>query len=196
MWIRKRQSDQDTDRDLLLRFQKSGDQEALAILFDRYLELIYGVCMKYLKETELARDATLGVYEQLNRKLADHEIDQFKSWLYVLVKNHCLGLLRKETTRQKHLNGAGVMHSDNVVHLNGDEQQDWIEENRERLGECLVNLPEKQRMAIRLFYYEAHSYEEIAEIMQAPANRVRSYMQNGRRNLKLCLERKHGISKI
>lgn len=191
MWLRQKVPDlQLNDEELVSLYQLQGDQKALGLLFDRYLELIYGVCMKYLKNTEDARDASIEIYEVLYRKLPYQKVQQFRPWLYVLTKNHCLGLLRKATRQKAKENGLADMHSAFVEHPM--DEDNWIIEQQDLLLDCLDGLPTKQKKAIELFYFERRSYDEIAVMLKAPDKRIRSYMQNGRRNLKICLEKKNG----
>jgi DNA-directed RNA polymerase specialized sigma24 family protein len=85
-----------SDESLLKAYQASGDQAHLAALYMRYTDLVFGVCLKYLKERENAKDAVMSIYQELIKKLQTHNVDNFKSWLYVVAKNHCLMQLRKE----------------------------------------------------------------------------------------------------
>ncbi|HMC85794.1 MAG TPA: sigma-70 family RNA polymerase sigma factor, partial [Chitinophagaceae bacterium] len=85
---------QTSDKELVLAYQQSGDLKLLSNLYQRYMELVYGVCLKYLADPETAKDAVMQVFEELIIKLKKHEVDNFKSWLYTVAKNHCLMQLR------------------------------------------------------------------------------------------------------
>ena len=161
--------------------------EVLASLYQRYMELIYGVCLKYFKEQERSKDAVMQIFEELVPKLLKHEVDNFKSWLYQVAKNYCLMQLRTPRNLKTVSFDPSLMQSEENVHLNGVLEK---EENFQRLEYCLTTLSEDQRKAVQLFYLEGKCYNEIVEIMGQEWNQVRSYIQNGRRNLKICMEKK------
>jgi RNA polymerase sigma factor (sigma-70 family) len=174
-----------TDSELVLAYKSSGDLGILGELFQRYMELVYGVCLKYLKQPENAQDSVISIFEELVVKLQKHEVDNFKSWLYTLAKNHCLMRLRSEK-KQPFVNiDVELMQSGENVHLNGELEK---EENFKKLDYCLGQLQEEQRTAVELFYLQGKCYNEIAEITGIEWNKVRSYIQNGRRNLKICMD--------
>jgi len=174
-----------TDSELVLAYKSSGDLGILGELFQRYMELVYGVCLKYLKQPENAQDSVISIFEELVVKLQKHEVDNFKSWLYTLAKNHCLMRLRSEK-KQPFVNiDVGLMQSGENVHLNGELEK---EENFKKLDYCLGQLQEEQRTAVELFYMHGKCYNEIAETTGIEWNKVRSYIQNGRRNLKICMD--------
>ena len=176
-----------SDNDLLEAYKTSGSLDVLASLYQRYMDLIYGTCLKYLKETEDAKDATLNIFEELITKAKRHEITHFRNWLHQLAKNHCLMRLRS-LKKMPTVNGeVSFMQSDENLHLNGSLEK---EEHFEHLHACLQQLTPEQRQAIELFYLESKCYNEIAALTGLEWNKVRSFIQNGRRNLKLCMDRK------
>lgn len=80
-------------------YQSTGEKSVLGILFKRYMPLVYGTCMKYLKDREAAKDMAMQVFEKLMKELKEKEVQNFKSWLYVLTRNECLMLLRKRVPK-------------------------------------------------------------------------------------------------
>jgi RNA polymerase sigma-70 factor (ECF subfamily) len=142
--------------------------------------------LKYLKDVDAAKDSTLDIFEQLLTKLRKHEVEHFKPWLYQLAKNHCLMLLRSEKKWLKVASDTDLMQNENIVHLNGELEK---EENLEQLEKCMAELNQEQRQVVSLFYLEQKSYKEIVEVTGMDWNLVRSYVQNGRRNLKICMEK-------
>jgi len=158
----------------------------LGELYQRYMELVYGVCLKYLKDTENAKDSTLAIFEELITKLQKHEVENFKSWLYQVAKNHCLMLLRSEKKFAKSNVEVALVQNEETVHLNGVLEK---EENFQQLSFCLDQLNKEQRRVLELFYLEQKCYKEIVELTAIEWNQVRSYIQNGRRNLKICMEK-------
>ena len=158
----------------------------LAKLYLRYTDLVYGTCLKYLKNAETAKDAVMNIYEELHQKLLQHEVENFKSWLYVVTKNHCLMQLRKEKKMITLEFQPAIMQSEDFSHLDSVLAK---EQEFKKLEQCLERLPAEQKQAIRLFYIENKCYNEIAEQTAMDWNKVRSVIQNGRRNLKICMEK-------
>lgn len=175
-----------TDAELVLGYKAAGDLHVLAQLYQRYMDLVYGVCLKYLKNPEQAKDAVMQIFEELIEKLKKHEVENFRGWLYQLAKNHCLMQLRSRKNLRTVEVPPSLMQSEENVHLNGVLER---EENFKQLEYCLATLSEDQRKAVQLFYIEGKCYNEIVELMGQNWNQVRSFIQNGRRNLKICMER-------
>ncbi len=173
-----------TDEELLLLYKNEGNQDVLAQLYLRYTDLVYGTCLKYFKDAEKSKDAVMNIYEELLLKLQTHNIENFKSWLYVVTKNHCLMQLRKEKKMVTVEFNQAVMQSEDFSHLDSvlEKEQDF-----KRLEFCMEKLPEQQKQSIQLFYLENKCYNEIVERTGMEWNKVRSLIQNGRRNLKICL---------
>jgi RNA polymerase sigma-70 factor (ECF subfamily) len=176
-----------TDTELVSLYKKTSDLKVLGQLYQRYMDLVYGVCLKYLKESEGAKDAVMNIFEELIVKLKKHEVENFKSWLYQVAKNHCLMQLRTPRNLKTIELPEALMQSDANVHLDGVLEK---EENFQRLEYCLTTLSEDQRRAVQLFYIEGKCYNEIVEQMGQEWSQVRSFIQNGRRNLKICMEKK------
>ncbi len=177
-----------SDAELVIQYKQTGDLQQLGVLYQRYMDLIYGVCLKYLKEPEDAKDCVLNIFEDLVTKLQKHEVENFKSWLYQLAKNHCLMRLRSAKKLQNVKIDPALMQSDEDLHLSGALEK---EENFLQLEKCMEQLMDEQRTTIELFYMQGKCYNEIAEETGLEWNKVRSFIQNGRRNLKLCMEKKN-----
>ena len=175
-----------SDEALLDAFKESADQQMLAQLYLRYTDLVYGVCLKYLKDGEAAKDAVMNIYHELLIKLQSHEVENFKSWLYVVAKNHCLTQLRKEKKMVTVEFTPAVMQSEDFTHLDNVLEK---ENELKKLEFCIENLPGEQKQSIRLFYLENKCYNEIVDTTGFEWNKVRSLIQNGRRNLKICMEK-------
>jgi RNA polymerase sigma factor (sigma-70 family) len=184
--VRKISTAQRSDEELLTAYKLHRQQEVLAELFMRYQDLIYGVCVKYLKDQDAAQDAVMNIYEALVKKLHNHEVENFKSWVYVLAKNHCLMDLRKQKKMPTTEFQADFMQSADFSHL--DNALEEKEQQLNSLENCIEQLNEDQKLSIRLFYLDNKCYNEIVEQTGLDWNRVRSLIQNGRRNLKNCME--------
>jgi RNA polymerase sigma factor (sigma-70 family) len=176
----------DSDAELVAHYRQSGQLDVLASLYQRYMELVYGVCLKYLADQEAAKDAVMQVFEALIEKLKKHEVDNFKSWLYTLAKNHCLMQLRSQKNKKTVPISPELMQSGEEWHLNGALQQ---EAAFKKLDYCLQTLSGEQEQTVRLFYLEQQCYNEIVKKTGLDWKKVRSLIQNGRRNLKICMEK-------
>lgn len=175
-----------TDNELLATYKQNGDLAVLGDLYQRYMDLVYGVCLKYYKEPETAKDAVMQIFEELVDKLKKHEVDNFRGWLHQVAKNHCLMQLRKTQKVKTVEFNTELMQSGENMHLDGILEK---EENFKKLAGCMESLTGDQETAIRLFYLDGKSYNEIVTISGIEWNAVRSLIQNGRRNLKLCMEK-------
>jgi RNA polymerase sigma-70 factor (ECF subfamily) len=180
-----------SDEELLLLYRRTGQLEQLGELYSRYMPLVYGVSLKYLQDREEAMDSVMQIFEKLVAELPRHQVKSFKSWLYVITKNHCLMTLRAKKTdskRKEEIKRAqDFMESDDEMHPL--DRDDPVPEKA--LKECIGELKEEQRKCIELFYFQEHCYKEISEQLRMEEKKVKSHLQNGKRNLKICLERKN-----
>ncbi len=179
-----RKTDDIDDDKLLQGYRESGDIALLARLYERYMHLIYGVCLKYLKDEELSKDAVMQIFEELLIKVTRYDIKQFKGWLYILSRNYCLMELRSA----KKINQEPL---DEFMELDANLHPD--SENREQdlqaMERCKEKLPAAQKISVDMFYLEEKCYKEIADYTGYTMSEVKSYIQNGKRNLKICMEK-------
>ena len=178
---------QELTDEALIAEHKLG-KPGIAELYKRYRHLVFGSCLKYFKNRADAEDAVSEIFVLIDKKLKIHDVSNFKSWLYTVTRNHCIEVLRKNNRQRDKISAAENMYSESIFHP--DNVQDEV--MLEKLTKCIEGLPEKQRMTIDLFYYQKVPYRLIAEQINSTWDQVRSFMQNGRRNLKICLERKMG----
>ncbi|MCA1746476.1 MAG: sigma-70 family RNA polymerase sigma factor [Bacteroidales bacterium] len=182
-----------TDEELTEQFRSSGDLEQLGVLYERYMHLVYGVCLKYLENREDAKDGVTAIFEKLITELPKHEVEQFRGWLYVLTKNHCLMKIRSAKSAAKRK--ESWENEQDIFMESADEMHPIDEEEQllnKTLQECIKALKGQQQECVRLFYFENRSYREIATMLQLEEKKVKSFIQNGKRNLKICIEEKHG----
>ncbi|HNK67264.1 MAG TPA: sigma-70 family RNA polymerase sigma factor [Flavobacteriales bacterium] len=182
MFLRRKTIEPLSDEDLVERV-RSGQRTSLAALWDRYAHLLFGVGMKYLKDTEGAKDLVVEVFASLPELLGKHEVRSFRPWIHTVMRNRCLMLLRKDDPERRVdgslLGAPDEMNDDAVLH----------EATLQRLEAAVGELKDAQRTCIRLFYLERNSYQQTAERTGFSVEQVRSHIQNGRRNLRLILER-------
>ncbi len=186
--IFKRNISKLTDEELLATYVESGRTEYFGELYNRYIPLLYGLCLKYLHDTDRAQEAVMQLFEDLLPKVSKYEIGSFKLWLYRVGKNHCLQLLRKENKEVPLDYSLHVMESDEFLHLLSEEGSN-SEEQLEALHHCMALLPEEQRVSIGLFFLDEQSYADISGQTGFSLNQVKSYIQNGKRNLKNCIRK-------
>ena len=175
-----------SDEELLRLYQQEDNLKWLSALYLRYASLLYGVCLKYLKNRDEAQDAVMQIHEKLIRDLHRHEIQHFRGWIYVSARNHCLMQLRAQKGARTEEISPFLMENSTDGH---PDVASWKEERDSRLQECLQKLAHPQQTCVTLFYLEEKCYKEISAITGFDANQVKSYIQNGKRNLKNCLER-------
>lgn len=176
-----------TDQELLQQFYTDQNNEWLGILLQRYTLLLLGVCMKYLKNEEEARDSVQQVFLKVIQELQKYKVEYFKSWLYMVAKNHCLMRIREKQGKQQ----VEITERTNLVIEEKDKKQ--LEEEDltlELMVESLKELNPEQQQCVTLFYLQKKSYQEISETSGFTLLQVKSYIQNGKRNLKLLLEKK------
>jgi RNA polymerase sigma-70 factor (ECF subfamily) len=177
-----------TDEELIRRYRKSREVALLAELYSRYIPMAYGVALKYLKRQEDAQDAVMQLFGQIIESLKTYDVRLFKPWLYTCMRNLCLMELRR---RHRDLSiTLDDSFMDLCVDLHLDERK---EEREEALRACIDALSDKQRACVTAFFLENLSYKEVETRTGFPLKNVKSFIQNGKRNLKLCLEKK-GIS--
>jgi len=172
------------DSELLSSYRQTGDLSVLGRLFEKQMPLVYGVCLKYLADEELAKDAVMGIFEELITKARQHDIKQFSSWLYVVSRNYCLMQLRAEKKAEV-ISLDSIVESSPFLHHTDDNREDVMK----ALERCMEKLPNNQRQSIALFYLKEKCYKEIADVMGFSLNEVKSYIQNGKRNLKICMDK-------
>ena len=186
MIFKKISRPQKSDAELIRLYQDSEDLSYLADLFNRYIHLVYGSCLKYLKNEDDSKDAVMEVFEKLTTALLESEARNFSSWLYVIVKNHCLMVLRSQKRKETHLENMELSFS---LHHNNEVD---IEEDLKALEIAMAKLPLEQNRCIDLFFLQQKCYKDIVQITGYELSKVKSYIQNGKRNLKKIMEKPDG----
>ena len=204
-----------TDAGFVAAYQATGDLELLGELYERHIDMVYAVCFNYLRDEAESQDAVMQLFEQLITDLKRHEVRNFRSWLHSVARNYCLMQLR---SRRVHIStsdlpdGEDANQPDGSLSAYGENGyewprhdgpgQDWVvtasdadgpdlEGDLARMHACLRTLPPAQQTCLDLFYLQEKSYAEVAQQTGYDLKQVKSYLQNGRRNLKLCLDRRH-----
>jgi RNA polymerase sigma-70 factor (ECF subfamily) len=178
------------DADLIREYKATGRLDYLAALYQRYMNLVYGVCLRYFDEAA-SKDAVMQIFEELIGKLQQYEVQNFKSWLHVLARNHCLMKLRATKSREGRvisIEDRPLMENEEILH---HENGFSLEGRLQEMEKCLETLPSEQQKSVELFYLREKSYREVAELTGYDMKKVKSYIQNGKRNLKICMEQQH-----
>ncbi len=194
-----------TDLELLQSYQQTGNLQQLGSLYDRYMVLVYGVCLRYLKNEEDSQDLVMQLFEKLSQKLKKTEqpIANFQAWLYQVAKNECLMWLRKQQ-QHKEIAVSTLLPSSSNQEDDLDGDRFWqlvgaITEEFDNFGEfdkeqdlvlleqMIEKLAEEQKICIKLFYLQEKCYKEIVTLTGYDLQKVKSYIQNGKRNLKLLM---------
>ena len=174
-----------TDEELLHNYQNDGDSQWLGYLLIRYTTLLFGVALKYLKDKDQAEDAVQQVFEKVLTHIPRQEIRNFKGWLYILMRNHCLQQLRDKSYTADEGTLAQLSATEN------DKEEVLLREyTLQQMEEALALLNEEQKKTIVLFYLKKYSYEQIIATTGYTFMQVKSFIQNGKRNLKTILTKK------
>lgn len=179
------------DHILLQHYRETGDTNALGVLLKRYSLLVFGVCMKYLKNSADAKDATQQIFEKVIREVPKYEIPYFKSWIYSVSRNHCLMAIRTGSSKPRKVDELPEEIESSDLTIQEIRSIELEKSQRESLlMEALNDLNKDQYDCIRLFYFDKHSYQEIQEKTGLSFQQVKSHIQNGKRNLKIILANK------
>jgi len=182
------------DEELINKFREEENSLYIGELFSRYAHMAFGISMKYLKNEEASRDSVMHIYESLIEDLKKHDIQNFKGWFHMVIKNHCLMELRKKKSESKRKeefekDEALFMELEQQVHLLSETSVDK-ELELDNLGDCMSQLKEEQRKCVEMFFLQEKCYKDISRATNFEIKKVKSYIQNGKRNLKNCLEKK------
>ncbi len=181
---------QEVEAKLLADYRNNHDADLIAGLFDSYIHLVFGVCMKYLENEEESKDAVMQIFEDIIKDLKTHKVDNFKSWLYIVSKNYCLKVIRRRKMQYKFETYERKVNGNRFVEIEDDldHKLDNVEALKSSfLNGALESLKSEQRKCIELFYLQEKSYKETMELTGFSLKQVKSYIQNGKRNLKLKL---------
>jgi RNA polymerase sigma-70 factor (ECF subfamily) len=184
--LKLRNHDHTDDKELLQHFYNDGNNEWLGILLERYTMLLFGVCMKYLKNEEEAKDAVQQVFLKVINELQKYKVEYIKSWLYMVAKNHCLMKLRDKGKYTYEINDQVMAAPQESGDLKEIEEKD---KTLDKMAQALKVLNKEQQLCVTLFYLEKKSYQQVADLTGYSLMQVKSHIQNGKRNLKLQLER-------
>jgi RNA polymerase sigma factor (sigma-70 family) len=192
----KKKHKPESETDLLREYRQTGDLSVLGKLYEPQMEMVFAIAMKYFKDEEEAKDTVMALFEELIPKLRQHEVENFKAWLGMVTRNYCLMELRKKTVEISNFdigeNDEEENNSNNFMEINTSEHHTDsldLEQNLTKLEDCLQTLNLEQKQSVELFFMQEKTYQEVSQVTGFEVNKVKSYLQNGKRNLKICLEK-------
>jgi RNA polymerase sigma factor (sigma-70 family) len=192
----KKKHKPESETDLLREYRQTGDLSVLGKLYEPQMEMVFAIAMKYFKDEEEAKDTVMALFEELIPKLRQHEVENFKAWLGMVTRNYCLMELRKKTVEISNFdigeNDEEENIANNFMEINTSEHHTDsldLEQNLTKLEDCLQTLNLEQKQSVELFFMQEKTYQEVSQVTGFEVNKVKSYLQNGKRNLKICLEK-------
>jgi RNA polymerase sigma-70 factor (ECF subfamily) len=191
MWLFKNK-EYLSDEELVSQFKRDGNKSVFAELFKKHVKVVYGTCLFYLQDKDEAQDATMQLFEKLMVEVKIRDISNFKGWLSFVVRNHCISIIRKNKSNQKNIKSYYEFEYE-APNIETEEKINSVDDDQmiALMTESLFQLKEKQRICIDLFYLKNKSYQDIAIETNFSINEIKSYIQNGKRNLKLLIEEKN-----
>ena len=179
-----------SDEELVARYVRHRDNQAFGVLYKRYVHLVYGSALKYMKDEETARDMVAQVFEKLYRKLPDVNVQNFKGYLYGSVRNECIARLRQAKSERLKKDKYSLDENIAGTFMENEGMQRLLESDEsveEKVAEAVNALSAEQKLCVTLFFFEKKSYKEITEMTDFDLKQVKSYLQNGKRNLRNSL---------
>jgi RNA polymerase sigma factor (sigma-70 family) len=186
--FRNRKKEPLTEAQRLSAYRQTDDVGLVGEVYAPYMEMVFGICYKYLRDEDDSKDAVMQIFEKLVQDLRIHEVGNFKSWLHSVARNHCLMQLRSKRV----FVGSEEINEENTTwDLQTNESEDIfkLDHQLNSLGKCMQSLVSEQRVSIQLFYVEEKCYRDICNETGFDFNKVKSYIQNGKRNLKICMDK-------
>lgn len=195
MWLFKKKQF-NTDEEITREYYVTGNKALVGDLFEKYVKTVFGVCLFYFKDKDVAKDMVMQIFEKLIIELRKSEVKNFKAWLSFVVRNYCISELRKNKNKhfvsEKYLDfeitSTSYLEEEKINSINNDVLLDYMKE-------CLPLLKENQKICVELFYLQNLSYQQISIKTALSLNEIKSYIQNGKRNLKLLIEQKQNSTK-
>lgn len=177
-----------SDEQLLRAFQKTGEEQYFFTLIDRYSHLIYYNCKQYLSLEEDCQDMVMTIVEKVYERCPKADISYFRSWLYSVIRNQCISHIRTQSRRSPQNLSWEETTEPAALPTLVEEKDHSYGFSDEAIQAALQELDPLQRECLQLFYFEGKSYKEISQQTSHSLKKVKSYLQNGKRKLKILLE--------
>lgn len=182
-----------TDEQLIDSYKETGNAKFAGELYNRYAHLVYGICLKYVKHKEESKDLSMTVFEKMLSHLLDTEIQNFKKWLYTVTKNKCLTYLRDKHKKVDQATDLQEFEKKANFFMENEDNSSLINEDLEekRIQTAISQLKSDQKKCVEMFFFKDMSYKEIEKKTGYTTKQVKSFLQNGKRKLKIMLESDH-----
>jgi len=177
-----------SDQELIRLFRESEDSKYLGMMYQRYAMNMFGVCMKYIKNVDDSQDAVMEIFEKLHHDIKRHDIANFKSWILTVTRNHCLMILRKNGLQVEYKDEIEFEYGNSISDFDARNEAEAKEKKLNKMDICVQKLNDIQRLCIDMFYLQGFSYKEIEVKTQLSYKEVKTHIQNGKLNLKKCIE--------
>lgn len=192
----KKKHKPESETDFLRDYRHTGELAILGKLYEPHMEMVFAIAMKYFKDEEEAKDTVMQLFEELIPKLRQYEVENFKAWLGMVTRNYCLMELRKKPVEISNFNPTENDEDENTSNnfmeiFTSEHHTDSLdtEQNLTKLEDCVKTLNLEQKQSVELFFMQEKTYQEVAQLTGFEINKVKSYLQNGKRNLKSCMEK-------
>ncbi len=177
------------DKDIIARVL-NGDQGAYAVLVNRYQNLVFTICLRYVKTREDAEEVAQDVFVKAYRSLADFKgQSKFSTWLYTITTTSSITFLRKKKLDVHSLDNENVFAKaslqDSGMSANQVEQKSRVN----MVNQAIQLLSPDDAQVITLFYKGEQTLEEIAKTLGKEANAVKVQLHRARSRLKEKMER-------
>ncbi|MFZ5553854.1 MAG: RNA polymerase sigma factor [Bacteroidota bacterium] len=180
-----------SDEYLVEHYRQSGNSFFVGELYKRYSLPVTAICFSYFKERNETEDTVMEVFEMVLADLKKYEVQNFKAWLLTSVKHYCLKKKEKnqrKTEKERDFKKTEKHFMELQEELSPTDKEADTERVLVQLQQAISQLKGEQKTCLELFYLQDQSYQEIAESTGYDINKVKSYIQNGKRNLKLFME--------
>jgi RNA polymerase sigma-70 factor (ECF subfamily) len=153
---------------------RAGDQSAMADLYDRYAGVVYGVALRVLASTAAAEDVVQEVFLQLwrNPQAFNSDRGRLAPWLAVIARNRAIDLLRKRPPEDD----IDEMPISTGINLEDEASQKLVVD---KIRGVLGGLPQDQRKALEMAFFEGMTHTEIAGKTGDPLGTVKTRIRTG-----------------
>ena len=173
------------------------DEQAYAMLMERYKKPVYHMILKMVRNVDDAEDLTIEAFTKAFKNLYKFKKDYtFSTWLFRIATNNSIDFIRKKKLDTMSLNTAyqdesGANVTIDVKDKNLDPQEEAIKAQKIDLVQLFVTkLPAKYQRLVRLRYFSELSYEEIARELEAPLGTVKAQLHRARELLQDLIRNK------
>jgi RNA polymerase sigma-70 factor (ECF subfamily) len=178
--------------EILVNALEERDSKALEALYDRYGDYVYSICLRMVRDVQLAEDLTQEVFLRVWRRpdLFDASRGRFLTWLLSVARNRSIDERRSRGRRFKHENPPSLAAEE--ILAGAPSTEDGIDpavlsDERVVIQKALHLLPADQRLAIQLAYFGGYTQQEIANGLGQPLGTIKTRIRLGLQKLRITL---------